>query len=151
MDEQNKTINDNNPYSTYGVLAFVSTIIDKFPSIKEYVASSAVNTATLFVPQSLSYLDGDISRNPGLIHDAYLLLDMVNLYSFEVYTDPNTVIDNITNSIITTRYVPESDFLLAEEAIDAYTITDAVSFSSLIANNKIILAIYIYLLTVSIM
>jgi len=56
----------DNPYNSYGLLAFINAVVDKFPSLKSVVTSYNINTGVLFTPQIISLLDGEISRDPGL-------------------------------------------------------------------------------------
>lgn len=141
--------NENNPYANYGLLAYVAAMIDRFPSIRDLVASTNINTATLFTAQVISTLDGEISRNPGVIHDSYLLIDLINIYSLETNVDVGLTFDLLVNAILKTRSVDSSDILISEEALDHYTVENSESFKTLVSNNKVLVALYVYLLAVN--
>lgn len=140
---------ENNPYVNYGLLAYVAAMIDRFPSIRDLVVSTNINTATLFTAQVISTLDGEISRNPGVIHDSYLLIDLINIYSLETNVDVGITFDLLVNAILKTRSVDSSDILISEEALDHYTVENSESFKTLVSNNKVLVALYVYLLAVN--
>lgn len=140
---------ESNPYAAYGVLAFVLSVFDRFSSIREFVTQTGVNTATLFTPQVIGILDGEISRNPGLIHDSYLMVDLINIYSYETTSSMSIVFDSLVDGITSTRTVSSSDGVISEEALDHYTVTDTEGFAGLLRNNKTLVAIYVYLLVMA--
>lgn len=148
MSEHNSSTlrNDNNPYADYGLLAFIGSMMDKFPSIKELTTATGVNTATLFTPQIISMLDGEIARNSGIIHDSYLMVDLINMYSLEAHGNIHLAFDAIAEGIIKTRAITNTEIVISEEALDHYTVIDADSFLSLIYSNKVLVAVYLYLL-----
>lgn len=142
-----KTGNEGNPYSNYGLLAYLSTVIDKFHSLRSFVQSHNVNTAILFTPQVISLLDGEISRDPGIIYDTYLLVDLINLYSLEANDNIDTTFNEVANSIVKTRAIFNTDMVVSETTLDPYTVTDIESFSALLHSNKVLVALYLYILT----
>ena len=151
MSEHNSAIsrNENNPYADYGLLAFIGSLMDKFPSIKE-LTTTGINTATLFTPQIISTLDGEITRNPGIIHDSYLMVDLINIYSLETHNDINIAFDALVESIIKTRAITNIEIVISEEALDHYTVTDTESFMNLLYSNKVLVSIYLYLLVMAV-
>lgn len=142
-----KTGNEGNPYSNYGLLAYLSTVIDKFHSLRSFVQSHNVNVAILFTPQVISLLDGEISRDPGIIYDTYLLVDLINLYSLEANDNIDTTFNEVANSIVKTRAIFNTEMVISETTLDPYTVTDLESFSALLHSNKVLVALYLYILT----
>ena len=92
-------------------------------------------------------LDGEISRDPGIIYDSFLLIDLVNIYSLETTGDIDTVYNEVVNSIIKTRAIFKQETVISETALDPYTIINIESFSELLHSNKTMVAIYLYILT----
>lgn len=137
----------DNPYSSYGLLAYINAVVDKFPSLKSVVTSYNINTGVLLTPQVISLLDGEISRDPGIIYDSFLLIDLVNIYSLETTGDIDTVYNEVVNSIIKTRAIFKQETVISETALDPYTIINIESFSELLHSNKTMVAIYLYILT----
>ncbi len=135
-----------NPYSEYGLLAFIGAIVDNFKSLGEVVQQYNLNSATLFTPQILNLLDSEITRNPGVIHDAYLIMDLVNIYSIETTGNTEGVRTRLIESITLTRFTPNSGTILSEESLDHYVIDDAESFVSILQNNTILIALYLFIL-----
>ena len=142
-----KTGSEGNPYSNYGLLAYLSTVIDKFHSLRSFVQSHNVNVAILFTPQVISLLDGEISRDPGIIYDTYLLVDLINLYSLEANDNIDTTFNEVANSIVKTRAIFNTEMVVSETTLDPYTVTDLESFSALLHSNKVLVALYLYILT----
>ena len=141
------SVTRDNPYSNYGLLAYINAVVDKFPSLKSVVTSYNINTGVLFTPQVISLLDGEISRDPGIIYDSFLLIDLVNIYSLETTGDIDTVYNEVVNSIIKTRAIFKQETVISETALDPYTIINIESFSELLHSNKTMVAIYLYILT----
>lgn len=141
---------ENNPYSNYGLLAFIGSTIERFSSLRDLNNSIGLNTATLFTPQVIAMLDGEIARNPNIIHDSYLVIDLINIYSFETTGDINVVFDSLVGSIVKTRGIGSTDNVISEEALDHYTVTDTDGLSSLLYNNKVLVALYVYILVTTI-
>ena len=142
-----RTSNEGNPYSSYGLLAYLSTVIDKFHSLRSFVQSHNVNIAILFTPQVISFLDGEISRDPGIIYDTYLLVDLTNIYSLESNGCIDTTFNEVVDSIVKTRSVLSTTMVVSETALDPYTVTDIESFTALLHSNKVLVALYLYILT----
>lgn len=137
----------DNPYSSYGLLAYINAVVDKFPSLKSLVTSYNINTGVLFTPQIISLLDGEISRDPGIIYDSFLLIDLVNIYSLETTGDIDTVYNEVVSSIVKTRAIFKQETVISETALDPYTIINIESFSELLHSNKTMVAVYLYILT----
>jgi len=139
-----------NPYEEFGLLGFLNTNLDKFPSMRGVVESHAINSASLFAPQTLNMLDSEISRNPNLVYEGYFLLDLILTFCVQTGQDFETIVEQFVTGAVSTRVVEDFGMTISKDTLDPFVFSEKESAECLLRSNKTLLALYIYTLLINI-
>jgi len=126
------------------ILTLLESQLDNFPSIHSYINTNVYKPASILLPQSLKHLDELLTTKEELILELISFLDIISLYSIEVYGDSETYIDLFIKGLVNNRIKYKSTIRLAESVLDEYTFSDIDSTTDFFTNNKLIVALYIY-------
>jgi len=126
------------------ILTLLEPQLDNFPSIQAVIKSDIYKPSSIFIPQVLKHLDNLLSTKDDLILELYSFIDLVNLYSIEVYGDSETYISNVINSIANNRVRHNNSNRIAEAALDEYTFNDFNSTVEFLNNNRLIVSFYLF-------
>lgn len=143
-ESNNYTTSTNETYLANGdILTLLEQQLANFPIIAGYVKSKVMSPSILFLPQTLKQLDVELLNNQDLILESINFLDIVNIYSFTVYGNSNTFIEEIAKIAANNRTLINKD-CLAKEALDDFIFSDRNETVDFILNNKCLLSIYIF-------
>lgn len=132
------------------VLALLGQQTDNFISLQHLAKTQDYNPATIFLAQTLTYIEGELSRNPSLVTECITYLDMMALYSLTTTGRPSQLFDSMVDIIVLSRTVPAIDDLegkvLALTALSDFLFDGPDTFRVFLNNNKYLVAMYTYLL-----
>ena len=114
------------------------------PAVKKLKDKNSLTLFNILTPNSIVAIDNEISANPYILSEAMGLLEIASqLGAFYSYDFVGTV----TETIIESRYVPDSDNKSActqEELMQDYFINITEDMQYFLRNNPVYLGVYIY-------
>ena len=132
------------------ILALLGQQTDNFISLQYLSKKQDYNPASIFLAQTLTYIEGELGRNPSLVAECMTYLDMMAVYSLTINGQPNYLFDAMVNVIVHSRTVPAKDELegkvLALTAISDFLFDGPEALKTFLGNNKYLVAIYTYTL-----
>lgn len=117
--------------------------VDNFPTLRAYVRQLEV-PSVLLLPQTLTHLDGELSRNSGLLFEAFSFLDVMSLVSMTTSGNPNQLSDSVVGMIKHNRTVNNTSLLLAANETANLIYGSEEDIDKLLGNNKVLIAIFLF-------
>lgn len=135
---------ENNITSNEQILVLLEQQSENFPILKSFVISKNIKPSNLFLPQTLKGLAEDLSTDNNVIFDALNYLDVVKFYSTVLYSDPEIFINRIILLIVENRTVNNIAGSINRSSIDDFIFNSKEEANAFLADNKILLAIYLF-------
>lgn len=136
-DSVRPTINES-------MLVMLNVQKDNFPLLSGLLKTKFGNPGSIFLPQNLQMLDDEVNVKEDVVIECMAYLDVVKNYSIGIYGDSETYINQIVQSIVTSRTVFDLNKVLGKNVVQDYLYSDKKSFYEFLNNNKILIAIYIF-------
>lgn len=127
-----------------GMLEHLYLQTNNFPAMGQFFKSTKNTSSTLFLPQTLQLVDGEITRDPTLAHECYEYLDMLSVFSISIYGSPDAYTKALIEAIVENRFVEDFSSALGENTTTHIAITNRQEMRSLLDANKYLIALYIY-------
>lgn len=132
------------------ILALLGQQTDNFISLQHLSKSQDYNPAAIFLAQTLTFIEGEMGRNPSLVAECMTYLDMMAVYSLTTNGQPSHLFDSMVDVIIHSRTVPAKDELegkvLALTALSDFLFDGPDAFRTFLNNNKYLVAMFTYTL-----
>lgn len=129
---------------TGDLLTILSTQVNNYPEMFNFLKTSIGNPATILVPQNLKLLDGEMTRNSAFLYEAINFLDVVCMFSSQETGDPFTLYNLAIDWLVDTRTVTDHSLVLCKSEMDNIIYKDGDSVVTLIENNKSIISFYLF-------
>lgn len=130
------------------VLALLGQQTNNFISLQHLSKSQDYNPAAIFLAQTLTYIEGEMNRNPSLVAECVTYLDMMSLYSLTSTGYTDSLFNSLVEVIIHSRTVPVKDNLegkvLALTGLSDFLFDDPNNFRVFLNNNKYLVAMFTY-------
>lgn len=137
-----KIPNDNDD-----ILFLIQQQQDNFPTLKEVIKKLDISPSTLLLPQSVNSISSVIDSNILIIIESITFLDIIKLYSFKIYGEPELFVKNIKSLIISNRTYKNntnSKKILNIDIVSDFIYSSEESLDEFLDNNKVFLALYIF-------
>lgn len=131
------------------ILALLGQQTDNFISLQHLAKTQDNNPAAIFLAQTLTYIEGEMSRNPSLVAECLTYLDMMAVYSLTINGQPSQLFDSMVNVIIHSRTVPAGELegkVLGLTALSDFLFDGVDALRTFLNNNKYLVAMYTYTL-----
>ena len=132
------------PVSTEQIIPLLATQKDNCPVLRSFLKEKSLRPASIFLPQTLKQIDTEFTNNGDLVLDCVNFLDIIKIYSIEVYGDSESYLERIKHFVVENRTVNSTGSVLAKEALDDYTFAKREDALAFLDSNKLLLAIYVY-------
>lgn len=126
------------------ILFHLAEQIENFQSVKAFLTVNRITSASLFLPQTLSVIDGEFSRNPDLLYQCYEILDIVGLLSIGVYGSSSAYLTEVMENIANNRTVTDFKLTISEGNNTHFIFENTPDTISFLDSNKALVAMYLY-------
>ncbi|QXN70414.1 hypothetical protein AGENTSMITH_8 [Bacillus phage vB_BspM_AgentSmith] len=131
------------------ILALLGQQTDNFISLQHLSKTQDYNPAAIFLAQTLTYIEGEMGRNPSLVAECMTYLDMMAVYSLTTSGQPSHLFDSMVDVIIHSRTVPSDELegkVLALTALSDFLFDGSDALRTFLNHNKYLVAMYTYTL-----
>ena len=125
------------------ILILIQSQHENFKTISSLIERLNITSGNLFLPQMISNVSSFIENDINLYLEAISYLDMVNLFSCNLYGNHEKFVNDIISNIITNRTVMETKDVLGISNISDL-IVKKENFNDFLIDNKIFIVLYIF-------